>query len=469
MSQAVYTRDGAKGLDRVAIQAATAEAEGKEAETAAKRAAAALAQVEVDRARALMDEEVRVAAAETRRVEQQQAAREAKLAADLREAERVKVAAAKAERRAARAAWLAERRALMLTLVVIGSSMGIAWPAQARYFMDSGMGLAGLVVPVVVEGPQWLSAVLTGRAVRSGAPTWIYQLSTWLFAGVAASINYAHGSQHSHLLGVIYGLASLTGMFAWELYVLSAKAHVSGRTVADRRRDFGRRISFRREWKAAVRLRRAVTGMDAETAWTMAWRWLHGAEPGVTAQMLAQQGQALAQIAKVAPAVVAPSPTEPSAAGSQPSAEQVYAAQRARMEAIGFLFPFPAVPVQTQGAAVPPSGPGAAGSAAAKSSATATAKPQAGPAIPPTPRGGRKTRKAPQSAGARRAASETARRAQTDPEALAVARRRVVERYAELQSTGAFRSWQELGAEFGMSREWARQAVKDSGVLLHAA
>src|SRR5579884_1235171 len=192
MSQTVYSARGARDLDRATVA---------EAEASKVRAEARRAELEVERERALIAQQLRREEAETRKAEQAQAAREAKAAAEAKDAARAKAEAEKAAKAAKRRAWLAERRALILTVVVIAASMGIAWPAQATYFMGAGMGLLGLAAPVVIEGPQWLSAVLTGRAVQAKASTWVYQASTGLFAAVAAAINYAHGARHSSCWG----------------------------------------------------------------------------------------------------------------------------------------------------------------------------------------------------------------------------------------------------------------------------
>lgn len=443
MTQQVFTRDGARGLDQAAVAAARAQAE--------------LAALEVERQRGLNAAELRTADAEARKVEAAAAARETAL----KEAEKARADAARAQKRAARRAWFAERRALFLTLVVIASSMGIAWPAQATYFVGAGMGLLGLAVPLVVEGPQWLSAVLTARAVKSKAPTWPFQLATWLFADVAASINYAHGALHSRLLGVIYALASLTGMIAWELYVLSAKAHVSGRTVADRRRDFGRRISFRKEFKAAVRLRRAMPHLDPERAWEMAWRLMHAAPPGLTAEMLQAQNAAIQMVTEASgTAAAAPS-------GEDPMQRSAAAAMgvRERVQALGLLLPLSAFDDGFAAQSAPVPGRTRAGSATAEPGADAAENSQVARRNPPPPKGPRKRKVAPQSAGARRAAAHTAREAQADPQAARELQVQAAHRYAELKRSKQWRSYEALGAEFSKSEAWARAAVQNHGGL----
>ncbi len=446
MSQTVYSARGARDLDRATVAAAQAEADKVRAE--AQRAA-----LEVEKERALIEQQLRREEAETRKAEQAQAAREAKAAADLKETARVKAEAEKAAKAAKRRAWLAERRALILTIVVIAASMGIAWPAQAVYFMGAGMGLLGLAAPIVIEGPQWLSAVLTGRAVQAKASTWVYQASTGLFAAVAAAINYAHGSRHSTLLGVIYALASLMGVIAWELYVHSAKAHISGRTVADRKRDLGRRISYPSTWRAAVRLRRAVAGLSAEDAWQLAWRAEHGADPGITAAMLKRQNAAMGAVVKAygeRSVVTLP---------GQQLLQLRLAEAGLGLDTIAGRGPAAQGPTASTTTGSGSSGKTATsgGKAATKTQDTASVPP-----VPRTPRGGRRL---PMSPAAKKAAVVTAKAAQADPHAAEQERIAAATRYAAAKAAGTTLSFRQLGDEFGRSYEWARKAVAEHGGL----
>jgi hypothetical protein len=440
MSQpTIYSTAGARGMDRAAVAAA-------EAEAAEKKATADLARVQVERERAMLAQQLRREEAETRRAEQVQAAREAKLAQDLKDAARTKAEAEKAAKAAKRRAWLTQRRALIMTVVVIAASMGIAWPAQASYFMGAGMGLLGLAAPIVIEGPQWLSAILTGRAVHSGASTWVYQLSTGLFAGLAAAINYVHGARQTPLLGVIYALASLMGVVAWELYVHSAKAHLSGRTVADRKRDLGRRISYPGTWRAAVRMRRAVSGLDTETAWTLAWRARHGADPGITATMLREQNEAMAAVMQA---------YERRSVTTLPGRQWLglrLAESGLGLDAVAWRTAQQAPGSLTRTS--PPATP-----------VTQDTKSQATRRIPPTSAQGRKGVRTPLSTAARKAASVTARQAQADPQTVAQLRIRAAQRYAAAKAAGEELTWEQLGAEFERTEGWARLAVKKHGGL----
>jgi hypothetical protein len=411
MTQEVYTQRGARALDRAAADAAAAEAEVKK--------------IAAERERAMLAQRLRREEAETRAAEQGQAQREREAAQKAKAADQARRRKAAQERRGALLARLGARRALVMTLVVVGASMAIAWPAQAAYFSTAGMGRAGLLAPVVIEGPQWLAAILTGVATVHQARTWVYRASTMLFAGIAAGINFEHGSQTRPLLGVVYGLASLTGVAAWELYVHAQRQAHSRRSAAERRRAVHRRLSYPLVYWRAVRLSRA-TGMDIEQAWPIAWRIVHGADVGVRAKDLAKQNTAMAQVAEAydAQSVV----TLP---GAQLTG--LHLAEAARAWQLG----------------------------AAKDSAN----PQVVPAIPPVRPKALRAPRAPMPRGARKAAAEAARKAQADPRGAERQRIQAAQAYAAAKAAGAPVTYQQIGDRFEMSREWARLAVRDHGGL----
>jgi hypothetical protein len=410
----VYTARGARQLDRAAADAAAAEADK--------------ARVEVERERAMLAQQLRREEAETRAAEQGQALREREAAQKAKAADKARRRKAGRERRAELLAGLGTRRALLVTLVVIGASMAIAWPAQAAYFSTAGMGRAGLLAPVVIEGPQWLAAILTGVATVHQARTWVYRASTMLFASVAAGINFEHGSQTRPMLGIIYGLASLTGVAAWELYVHAQRQAHSKRSAAERRRAIQRRLSYPGIHRRAARLSRA-TGMDFEQAWPIAWRMVHGADVGVRAKDLVQQNSAMARITEAydAQSVV----TLP---GAQLTA--LHLAQAANAWQLG----------ATQEAA----------------------NRQVARAIPPVAPKALRAPRAPMPRGAKKAAADAARRAQANPQAAEQQRIQAAQAYAAAKAAGAPVTYQQLADRFEMSREWARLAVRDHGGLRDA-
>lgn len=411
MTQQVYTQRGARAMDKAAAETAAAEAEVKK--------------VAAERERAMLAQELRREEAETRAAEQAQAQREREAKQKAKAAEKARGRKVRQERRAALLASLGRRRALAVTLLVIGASMAIAWPAQASYFSTAGMGRAGLLAPVVIEGPQWLAAILVGHATTHQARTWVYRLATFVFASVAAGINFEHGAQTRPMLGIVYGLASLTGVVAWELYVHSARQAHSKRTAAERRRAIQRRLSYPGIYRRAVRLSRA-TGMEIEQAWPMAWRMVHGADLGVRAKDLITQNGAMAEIAKAydAQSVV----TLP---GAQLTGMHLANTARAwQLEA-----------------------------------AHGPANPQAVAPIPPVQPRALRAARLPLPRGAKKAAADTARKAQADPATTEQQRIQAAHAFNTAKANGSPISFTKLGKQFGRSREWARLAVHEHGGL----
>lgn len=400
MSEPVYTQRGARAMDKARAEAAAADAQVK--------------QIAAERERALLAQQIRREETETRTAEQKAKA-----------AEKARARKARREQRGELLAALGTRRALAVTLVVIGASMAIAWPAQAAYFSGAGMGRAGLLAPLVIEGPQWLAAILTGVATVHQARTWLYRLATLVFASVAAGINFEHGSQTRTMLGIIYGLASLTGVVAWELYVHSKRQAHSKRTAAERARAVRRRLSYPGIYRRAVRLSRA-TGMEIEQAWPIAWRMVHGADLGVRAKDLARQNTAMAEVAEAyqAQSVV----TVP---GAQLTA--LHLAQAAHAWQLG--------------------------------AAHGPANGQVAAAIPPALPKPAKASRLPMPRGAKKAAADTARKAQADPKAAEQQRIQAANTFAAAKAAGSALSFTALGKQFGKSREWARQAVIEHGGL----
>jgi hypothetical protein len=138
---------------------------------------------------------------------------------------------------------------------------------------------------------------------------------------------------------------------------------------------------------------------------------------------------------------------------------------RERVQALGLVLPPSAFDDGFAAQSVPVPGRARAGSAAAEPGAGAVADAQVARRNPPSPKGPRKRKLAPQSAGARRAAAHTAREAQSDPQAARNLQVQAAHRYAELQRENAWRSYEALGAEFGKSEAWARAAVQNHGGL----
>lgn len=417
----VFTSAGARAMDKATAATAAAEVER--------------VRLEVGRERALLAQQIRREETQTRAVEQEQRKRERAAKAQERKAAKAEARLERQERRTERLAAIDARRALMLTLVVIGASVTIAWPGQAIFLAGHGMAGFGLVAPIVIEGPQWLAAVLEGEATRNQGRVWQYRAATFFFSGIAATLNYLHGVETSRLVGDVFALSSLVGVVVWEMYVHSQRQAHSKRSAADRKQAMMRRLSYPFIYRRAVRLSRA-TGMDIQEAWPMAWREVHGADVGITADGLTQQNKAMAGVAKAynGRSVV----TLPGA--------QIQAARLA--ESAAAWAREAATPAATRVA-----------TEATNKSTTVVANGQVSPAIPPVLPRARKASRLPLSAGARKAAATTASRAQQAPEVVAQDRLAAARMYLAAQGSAEPLSLAEVGAKFGKSGEWARLAL----------
>jgi len=178
-----------------------------------------------------------------------------------------------------------DRPSLIITIVAIALSLGTAVPSQIDWFLDvlahgqwSHVNAPrAIVAAVLVEVLCWLCAILYARSVHS-TPVRIYRLGTFLFAAVAAAINYDHGHDIDPIVGLVFALSSLMGVGAFELYMHRARHAASGMSLAEIR-------LWALRWRRHPLVMRAAAGFRAvhgpqlsrETAWKLAWVARHGA------------------------------------------------------------------------------------------------------------------------------------------------------------------------------------------------
>jgi hypothetical protein len=179
---------------------------------------------------------------------------------------------------------LARRRALAATVTAIILSVAVAVPAQMQWFLHQLTGgqwtfpeaLVAIVATLLIEGLCWLGAFLYADSVN-GTPVRLYRTVTFVFAALAAAINYAHGSSTDVKVGVVYALASLMGVGAWELY-MHRTSHVKSGMTADEIKLWA--LRWRRHFKVmreCGRIRATFgTAVPLETAWQMAYVRRHG-------------------------------------------------------------------------------------------------------------------------------------------------------------------------------------------------
>lgn len=254
---------------RLAGEAAKRARELTRIETAkAKR----LAEIETARAEDELAEERRVHALQVEQEEREHAVRKDDQADDQ--------AQARAKRkRAARYAKFAARRSLVTTVVIIVLSLSTAIPAQIEWFTLQKLGFLGVTLALLIELLCWLGAFLYADAVdedKAGLAR-LYRALTWVFAVIAASINFAHGLSIHFAIGIGYAMASLMGVGAFEVYMHRTRHRKSGLSAAEIRLIALRRWTFPKIVKEQARLRATFgLGVADEVLWRMAYQRILG-------------------------------------------------------------------------------------------------------------------------------------------------------------------------------------------------
>jgi hypothetical protein len=218
--------------------------------------------------RAQIDRDRAAAAADVRIAERQAAASERREDAHARAAARDRSRRARADRRAAVAGWLRSHVIDLLFVPVIVVPGVLAWTAMSAY--GHGVyGLAGWLLPAFSEGAMWAFAAAVTLTLRlyPGRPVWHLRAGTWVFAAVAAALNFTHGltgtagtGPHRLGTGVVMALVSVAGVTAHQLVTAGPR-----RTRADRHHARLAKVAARRELavrRAAVR--GAVARLDSD-------------------------------------------------------------------------------------------------------------------------------------------------------------------------------------------------------------
>ncbi|ROP40723.1 DUF2637 domain-containing protein [Saccharothrix texasensis] len=208
---------------------------------------------------------------ETLRFEQDRAAKDA--AAERRRSAKEAARARRTALVAAVAGWLRAHTLDLLFVPVIVVPAVLAWTAMADYGREV-FGPVGTLLPLFSEGAMWTFAFAVPMAQRAGRPAGWLHLGTWVFAAVAAVLNYVHGSTVVH--GVVMALVSVGGVVVHQLVTASP---------VGKRRTRAERDALRLERRAARRvlavrraaLRQAVAELAADGTATLVHR------PGVVA------------------------------------------------------------------------------------------------------------------------------------------------------------------------------------------
>jgi Protein of unknown function (DUF2637) len=192
------------------------------------------------------------------------------------------------ERRAKRAekhaAVVSAVRRYAVPVAAIGSPEVIAWSGQYGFAARTmKLGVLSPLLPVALEGGVLYTATLALQAIDADKPAGKYRAATWVQAGIAAAMNYWHGSAGTggDQVGVALALTSLLGIAMLELTVALKQHKAGGRTAIEIRRALIRRMRYPLLSAQAAAIG-AAQGLDVEAAWRAAWIDRYGIGPNST-------------------------------------------------------------------------------------------------------------------------------------------------------------------------------------------
>lgn len=313
----------------------TAKREDQESQAARERAAEELrARLAREEKQQAFDQELARQAAEQKakdaEAERRRKDREATEAADLAKRQAVLAAKVQAdkERRRERARrrkerreqfaarinaapkWLAQHLDLAAALAVMACSIVPALMSQAASLKSTGiiaeMGWLGwllvALLPVMLECSAWAATAGEAKAMKDQRSPWPYRVAVYVFAGLAAWINYLHGShvggdKYGVILGSVLAASSAIPIMVWQLVQLGRHSEYRAQMKLarqnrndDKRTREERRRELPKVWATAVRLR-AIAGhrnLAEEDAWHAAFAVHEGAGEDAMSEGLLQ-------------------------------------------------------------------------------------------------------------------------------------------------------------------------------------
>jgi hypothetical protein len=228
------------------------------------------AELERRRKAALQELELREARAEAARRKREWRRRQVQARRNARKARRT---ARRARVRAAVPRWA--ERALFIGPILF--PMAVAWIGQMQYARTiMGWPLAGAIVFAAgFELSTVYVARLDWKARGEGDNSIVFRAATWMFAALAATMNYWHAAEpgfRPNGEAVSYGAMSIAGIMLWELlstYRHRSKLRAAGK-LPPRRPRFGlaRWVWFPR----VTHLARLLALRDGHTQTEQAWR-----------------------------------------------------------------------------------------------------------------------------------------------------------------------------------------------------
>ncbi|OXM49557.1 hypothetical protein CFP71_29880 [Amycolatopsis thailandensis] len=162
-----------------------------------------------------------------------------------RAAEVAKQEARDAKRASRKAAWSRSGKALvaasrrhaldLLFVPVILVPAILAWSAMAEYGKQI-FGPVGVLLPLFSEAAMWAFAAAVTIGVRRGEPTGWLKAGVWVFAAVAAGLNFLHGFSTGHHwdTGVVMAVVSIGGVVVHQLITARPSAARAKSATADR-------------------------------------------------------------------------------------------------------------------------------------------------------------------------------------------------------------------------------------------
>ncbi|MER7053443.1 hypothetical protein [Streptomyces sp. NPDC000351] len=321
---------------------AKAWAESEERRLAAeakKEAELKLAEAEAEATRIKSEEEARKAKIANDRAaarfDEEQAARQARIAQSNKEREDAERAAADADRRAeeeqraeadrAKAVEESSKRWRRVAMAFYGLCAAVALPVQMAAFWNPNAEYL-LVAPIFIEVIALVALVGAAAAVTDGRPQWHYRLVAWAGAFTAATINVVHGlDAFDPATAFGTALASVAGPGMWDLHehgrirkrdgkpswrerraqrkadrdeakerAAEEKRKTAEKEAADRAAEAkarklaeARAKDFPDVWKHALRLAAALGETNVtEPVWRRAHLDIEGTDPGESAEVI---------------------------------------------------------------------------------------------------------------------------------------------------------------------------------------
>ncbi|MFD0269621.1 hypothetical protein ACFVGY_24095 [Streptomyces sp. NPDC127106] len=195
--------------------------------------------------------------------------------------------------------WISDHLDLASALAVMACSIIPALISQASSLHETGlvarMGLLGWLLvttlPVMLELSAWAAKAGESKALRQKRSPWPYRIAVYLFASLAAAINYWHGldiggKTWGVALGSVLAASSIIPIVVFQLVELGHHRERREEMKAERqaRKDAAETRKIRRTelplvWATAVRLR-GIAGyrlLSEEQAWHVAYGVYEGA------------------------------------------------------------------------------------------------------------------------------------------------------------------------------------------------